>query len=54
MKQRTRQTFQFGYVSTIFVERELKKLKRKKATGFDNLPPGLLKDAAAEIANPLA
>ena len=54
VKQRTQQTFQFGYVSTIFVERELKKLKRKKATGFDNLPPGLLKDAAAEIASPLA
>ena len=29
-------------------------MKRKKATGFDNLPPGLLKDAAAEIASPLA
>ena len=29
-------------------------MKRKKATGFNNLPPGLLKDAAAEIASPLA
>ena len=32
---------------------ELKNLKRKKATGLDNLPPGLLKDAAGVIAKPL-
>ena len=32
---------------------ELKNLKRKKATGLDNLPPGLLKDAARVIAKPL-
>ena len=31
---------------------ELKNLKRKKATGLDNLPPGLLKDAAGVIAKP--
>ena len=29
---------------------ELKKLKRSKATGADNLPPGLLKDCAEEIS----
>ena len=29
------------------------KLKRNKATGDDDLPPGLLKDCASEIASPL-
>lgn len=28
-------------------------LKRRKATGLDNFPPGLLKDAAPVIARPL-
>lgn len=47
-------TFQFTYVSKIFVEKEVRNLKRNKASGFDNLPPGLLKDVAAEIAGPIA
>ena len=32
---------------------ELKNLKLKEATSLDNLPPGLLKDAAGVIAKPL-
>ena len=51
---RTLQTFNFTYVPKIFVERELKNLKRNKATGADDLPPGMLKDCATEISKPLA
>ena len=40
-------------VSQIAVHNELAKLKRKKATGIDNLPPGMLKDAAPILAKPL-
>jgi hypothetical protein len=35
------------------VVRQLKLIKRKKATGLDNLPPGLLKDSAEQISAPL-
>jgi len=38
----------------VLVEKELKKLKRTKATGADNLPPGMLKDCASGISKPLA
>ena len=41
------------YVSKIFIEKELRNLKQQKATGIDNLPPGLLKDCAMYIATPL-
>ena len=51
---RTKKVFRFKYVSKQFVEKELGKLKRHKATGIDQLPPGLLKDCASEIAAPLA
>ena len=34
--------FVMGYVSKIFIEKELCNLKQQKATGIDNLPPGLL------------
>lgn len=47
------QSFSFAYVSRIFVEKEIKKLQRKKAAGVDNIPPGLLKDAAYPISGPL-
>ena len=40
-------------VSQAAVQKELTKLKRKKATGIDNLPPGMLKDAAPILARPL-
>ena len=46
-------SFHFAYVSRIFVERELKKLQRRKAAGIDNIPPGLLKDAAHPVSGPL-
>jgi len=49
----TPKKFEIGYVSKISIERELRLLKRKKATGTDNLPPGLLKDSAKFIATPL-
>ena len=46
-------SFNFSYVSRIFVERELKSLKRRKAAGCDDLPPGILKDAAYALSSPL-
>ena len=47
--------FLFGAVKEEEVLIKLKNLKRKKATGLhvDNIPPGLLKDAAGVIAKPL-
>jgi len=41
----TNSRFHFKYVSVVFVRNQLKVLKRGKATGLDQLPPGLLKDA---------
>ena len=43
----------FRKVSKQQVERELKSIKRNKATGLDDLPPGLLKDSAEVISAPL-
>ena len=45
--------FSLNYVSRIYVEKELKLLKRKKAAGVDNFPPGILKDAARPLSYPL-
>ena len=45
--------FQFRQVSVQEVNRHLKNLKRNKAVGLDNLPPGYLKDTANVIAGPL-
>lgn len=50
---KTKTVFAFGYVSNLFVQKELKNLKRKKATGIDDLPNGMLKDCREEIAKPL-
>ena len=36
---RTNKTFQFDYVSKVFIINFLKKMKRNKATGLDELPP---------------
>ena len=47
-------SFAFGYVSKVFVEKELRGLKRGKAAGSDNLPPGILKDAASPLSGPLS
>ena len=44
MKLRTEASFEFNYLSRVFVLKQLKALKRKKATGLDNLPSVLLKD----------
>ena len=51
---RTNKTFVLGYVSKVFIEKELRLLKRQKATGIDDLPPGLLKDCAKVISGPLS
>ena len=51
---RTSSIFKFTYVSTVFVQKELRKLKRNKAAGTDNLPPNMLKDCASAIAKPIA
>ena len=49
----TTKSFNFRCVSRIFVERELISLKHRKADGCDNLPPGILKDAAYSLSSPL-
>ena len=50
---RTKSVFKFQYVSKVFIKNFLKKLKRNKATGIDDLPAGMLKDCAEHIATPL-
>ena len=45
--------FNFIYVSRIFVEREIKSLKRRKAAGCEDLPPVILKDVAYALSSPL-
>ena len=45
----TDKIFRFSYISTAFVEREIRQLKRNKATGTDQLPPNLLKDCSVLI-----
>ena len=45
--------FRFTPVSSIEILSYLQKLKRNKAVGIDNLPPGFLKDVAFIIAKPL-
>ena len=50
---KTDKKFMFRKVSKQEVERELKSIKRNKATGLDNLPPGLVKDSAELISAPL-
>ena len=46
-------SFNFSYVSRIFVERELKSLKRRKAAGCGDIPPGILNNAAYALSSPL-
>ena len=50
---RTTQRFCFSNVSKTFIEKQLKSLKRSKAAGPDELPPGMIKDCRNEILNPL-
>ena len=51
---RSNERFKFTYVSKISIEKELKSLKRGKSAGHDDIPPGMLKDAASELAKPLS
>ena len=51
--QPVKTNFLFKEVHESQIYKDLRNLNRKKATGFDNFPPGLLKDAASVIANPL-
>ena len=53
MSDRTDLTFSIDYIKKVFIENELRKLKRKKYTGVDELPPSMLKDCASEIFKPL-
>ena len=52
-KLRTNEYFKFKYVSIIFIKKQFKSFKRKKSSGLDYLPMGLLKIFADEIAEPL-
>ena len=54
IRRKTDQTFKFKYVSKIFVEKQLRELKRHKATDIDELPANLLKDCSSEISYPLS
>lgn len=45
--------FIFTYVSTMFVEKHMKNLERRKDTSNDNQPNGILKDCSLEISKPL-
>lgn len=49
----TYSTFHFREVQVTEVFKHLKKLSRNKASGPDELPPGMLKDCAAQICSPL-
>ena len=51
--KRTTRVFKFKYVTKTFVEKQLRLLKRKKATGLYELPSSLLKDCAINIAQPV-
>ena len=50
---KTNKRFKFNYILRATIEFRLTKLQRSKAAGFDNLPPGLLKDSAKEISSSL-
>eukprot|EP00111_Clytia_hemisphaerica_P005045 TCONS_00014511-protein len=51
---RTDKTFKFDPVESDEIFKLLQGLKRKKATGIDQLPSNLLKDSAPVIDKPLA
>ena len=49
----SKNSFRFTSVSTNFIFEFLRKLKVRKASGLDKMPARLMRDAAAEIFNPL-
>ena len=49
----TTSKFKFRLVNKVRVEKQLRLLKRSKATGPDNLPPEMLKDCSSELSEPL-
>ena len=49
----SKNSFKFTPVSTNFTFEFLRKLKARTATGLDQMPAQLMRDAAAEICNPL-
>ena len=49
----SKNSFRFTSVSTNFTIEFLRKLKVRKASGLDQIPARLMRDAAAEICNPL-
>ena len=51
--QVTESQFTLKAVKESEILKELKNLKRKKASGLDNFPPGLFKDAAHVLTKPL-
>ena len=53
LPNRTNKNFIIKSIPKVFVEKELRALRRNKATGLNELPPGLLKDCAAHISGPL-
>jgi len=53
IQKRTIKKFKFQYVSKVEIEHQLRKLRRKKATGNDGLPAGMIKDVASVILSPL-
>ncbi len=53
MTSRTERVFEIKYICRGFVLKELKQLKRNKATGVEEPPPGMLKDTRDYIADPL-
>ena len=53
MTSRTERGFEMKYICRGFVLKGLRQLKRNKATGVDELPPGMLKDIREYIADPL-
>ena len=51
--RRTNFVFEFDYVSILFIQKELRSLKRNKASGVDGFPPSMLKDSRMHISQPL-
>ena len=52
--KRTESVFKFQSVTNMDVEKIIKSIKRSKATGIDDLPPGLVTDAAYVLSVPLS